>query len=242
MWKQFVQSPLVFLFLLLSVVLSIAIGFWATNKVLLPVLNISFAYPVLFTLLAEDQRKKAYLAMLFWALCMGIVMVNACLHYPVRAAASIFNGTSYVQEMFHWIKTGEGAEGDPLKFVPVHLLHIVVFCLLSAASASLLSLLMGALLMNYMSFYVASLILASHDSTLAMWMGWHPWSAIRVASFVILGVILGEPMVCKITKRDYEYTDARPFMWAAIGGLILDVLMKALLAPWWGLTLRKLLS
>jgi hypothetical protein len=179
--------------------------------------------------------------MLFWALCMGVCMVYASLLNPERAAQSIYNGTSYVQEMFLWIQTGIGAEGDPLKFVPLHLIHIVLFCFLSAISASFLSLLMGALLMNYMAFYVGSVIQASHHSSLAILMGWHPWSIIRIISFVILGVILGEPLICKITGRDYEYTDARPFMWGAIGGLILDVLMKALLAPWWGVTLRKLI-
>ena len=179
--------------------------------------------------------------MLFWAFCLGVVTVIASLRFPVSAAASIYNGTSYVQEMFHWIQTGEGAEGDPLKFVPIHLLHIIVFCILSAISASFLSLVMGALLMNYMAFYVASLIQASHHSMLAILMGWHPWSIIRIISFVILGVILGEPLICKISGRDYEYIGVRPFLWAAIGGLILDVLMKAVLAPWWGLALRKLL-
>jgi hypothetical protein len=73
-------------------------------------------------------------------------------------------------------------------------------------------------------------------------MGWHPWSIIRIISFVILGVILGEPLICKITGRDYEYVGVRPFLWGAIGGLILDILMKAILAPWWGITLRRLIS
>ncbi len=242
MWKRLVERPFIYLLLLLSVIGSIWLGFLASNKYVLPLLNISLAYPVLFTLLAGNQRRKAIFTMLFWALCMGVVMVLASIQEPARAAATIFNGTSYTHEMFHWIRTGEGAEGNPLIFIPHHLLHILIFCILSAASASLLSLLMGALLMNYMAFYVASLIQASHHSSIAIWMGWHPWSAIRVISFVILGVILGEPMICKITKRDYEYSVARPLMWAAIGGLILDVLMKSILAPWWGITLRKLIG
>lgn len=241
MWKKLVESPLVYLLLFLSVIASIWLGFLTSNKYLLPLLNIAFAYPVLFTLLAEDQRLKAILTMLFWALCMGVFMVIASVNDPSRAATTIFHGTSYAQEMLHWIRTGEGAEGNPLLFIPIHLFHIVVFCVLSAVSASFLSLLMGALLMNYMAFYVASLIDASHHSMMAIWMGWHPWSVIRVISFVILGVILGEPMICKITNRDYDYSQARIFLWISIGGLILDVLMKSLLAPWWGITLRKLI-
>jgi hypothetical protein len=144
--------------------------------------------------------------------------------------------------MFQWIRTGSGAEGDPLQFVPQHLLHIVVFSALSVLSGSVLSLLMGAVLMNYMSFYVASVILASNDRLLAALIGWHPWSIIRVISFVILGVILGEPLICKIAKREYNYLGARPFLRLALAGLVVDILLKGLLAPWWGLTLRKMIS
>jgi hypothetical protein len=100
---------------------------------------------------------------------------------------------------------------------------------------------MGAFLMNYMSYYVGSLIAASSDPLLATMMGWHPWSVIRVMSFVILGVILAEPTICKIAKRDYNYSEIRPFFWAAITGIALDLVIKALLAPWWGLMLRKIL-
>ncbi len=185
---------------------------------------------------------RAFAAMLFWALCLGIVMVTACVYYTDQAARSIFHGTEYAAEMFHWIHTGEGAEGNPVLFVPVHLLHFVIFALLSILTASLLSLLMGALLMNYMSFYVGSVILASNDRLLAALMAWHPWSVIRVASFVILGVILAEPTICRIQKRDYEYASIRRYFWMALHGLVIDILMKSFLAPWWGLQLRKLIS
>lgn len=168
-------------------------------------------------------------------------MVLACMKYPATAAKSVIHGEAYVQEMFHWIKTGEGPEGNPVQFVPQHLLHFVIFAVLSLLTGSVLSLLMGAMLMNYMSFYVATVINASHDKVLGSLMGWHPWSIIRVAAFVLLGVILAEPMICKVNKLDYEYASARRFYWIALHGLVLDVLLKTFLAPWWGLELRRLL-
>jgi hypothetical protein len=144
--------------------------------------------------------------------------------------------------MFHWIRTGEGAEGNPVQFVPIHLLHIVLFVLFSLLTGSLLSLFMGSLLMNYMSFYVASVILAAQDRWIAALMAWHPWAIIRVASFVLLGVILAEPMIYRIHKYQYEYGEMRRYFWAAIHGLAIDVVMKAFLAPWWGIQLRHLIS
>ena len=50
----------------------------------------------------------------------------------------------------------------------------------------------------------------------------------------MLGVILAEPLICKITKRDYNYSEIRPYFWIAITGIAVDILIKALLAPTWG--------
>jgi hypothetical protein len=242
MWNKLIDSPAVFIYLLVASALSTAIGFWSSNQYLLPVLNILVPFPVMYSLLVDEKRKRALATMLFWALCTGVITTWAVVHFPEHAKASIFHGEAYKQEMFHWIRTGEGAEGNPARFVPQHLLHFIVFCILSALSAGFLSLLMGAVLMNYMSFYVGSVIAASADPLLASLMGWHPWSVIRVASFVILGVLIAEPTICRIVKRDYNYSEIRPYFWAAITGIALDVLIKALLAPWWGLTLRKILQ
>lgn len=242
MWNKIVSTPIVYPFLLAGVLISTAAGFALSNKFALPLLNILFAYPVMYSLLKLERRKAAFGAMLFWAFCMAVVTVNACVQFPMAAERSIFHGADYVREQLHWIKTGEGTEGDPLKFVPQHLFHFTAFVVLALLTAGILSLYMGAILMNYMSFYVGSVILASHDPITAALMGWHPWAVIRVASFVILGVILAEPGVCRLSGRYYEYEGARPYFWAALTGVVIDIIMKALLAPWWGLELRKLIS
>lgn len=242
MWNRIISSPLVYPYLFLGVIVSTAAGFMLSSKFLLPVFHVAFSYPVLFTLLAEEKRKRAFAVMLFWALCLAVITVFASIRFPSQAADSILHGSQYANETIHWIKTGEGAEGDPMRFIPQHLLHFALFALLAASTAGMLSLVLGAILMNYMSYYVATLIRSSQDPLMAVLMGWHPWSIIRVISFVILGVILAEPVICRIVKRDYEYTPVRPFFWAAITGIALDILIKALLAPWWGLKLRMILT
>ena len=240
MWNKLLVSPFLFAYLLAGTIIAVALGFVAQNQYLLPALQIAIAYPVLYTLLVQKQRIRAILAMLFWALCVALVMITASIHFHDRAARSIIHGTAYVQEMFYWIKTGIGAESNPWQFVPQHLLHFIVFCILSVLTASILSLFMGAILMNYMSFYVASVIMASNDKLLASLMGWHPWAILRVASFVLLGVILAEPTICRIKKMDYEYASIRKYYWLALHGLVLDVILKTLLAPWWSTMLRRI--
>lgn len=242
MWNRIISTPLLYPYLFLGVLISTAAGFILSARFLLPIFHVAFSYPVLFTLLAEEKRKRAFAAMLFWALCLAVITVSASIRFPSQAADSILRGSQYANETIHWIKTGEGAEGDPMRFIPQHLLHFALFAFLAASTAGMLSLVLGAVLMNYMSYYVATLIRSSHDPLMAVLMGWHPWSIIRVISFVILGVILAEPLICRIVKRDYEYTPVRPFFWAAITGIALDILIKALLAPWWGLKLRMILT
>jgi hypothetical protein len=240
MWTKLLVSPLLFAYIAVGVSLSIIIGIMMPGKLALPVLQVAIGYPVMASLLARGLRRRAVFAMLWWALCLGVVMVTTVVNAPERCTSAIFHGPEYVDEMFRWIRTGIGAEGTPSLFIPQHLLHLGIFVVLSLCTASLVSLLMGAVLMNYMSFYVGSLIVASRDFWLSVMMGWHPWSILRVAAFVILGVILAEPLICRIARRPYSKTGAHVYLWIAIALLLGDIAMKAALAPWWGATLRRL--
>lgn len=240
MWNRLLDSPLVYLYLAAGVIFASLLGILAPGKILLPVLQVAVGYPVMYTLLARGLRHRAVKTMLWWALALALVMVTTVVHAPFAAARAIFHGTEYVQEMFHWIRTGIGPEGTPSLFIPQHLLHLGIFIVLSLCTASLLSLLMGAALMNFMSFYVGSLIVASRNPGVAMLMGWHPWSILRIAAFVVLGVILAEPLICRISKRPYESSGVRKYVWFALALLLGDFVMKAALAPWWGITLHRI--
>lgn len=242
MWNRLVASPVLYLYLAAGVLIAAPLGLLLPGKAALPILQVAVAYPVMVSLLARGERGRAVACMLWWALWLGVVMVTTVTRAPDAAARAVFHGPEYAGEMFHWIRTGDGAEGTPSRFIPQHLLHLGIFVVLSLATASLLSLLMGAVLMNYMSFYVGSLILASSDFRTAVLMGWHPWSILRVAAFVVLGVVLAEPLIQRLLKRPYRLAEAKTYIWLAVAGLIGDIIMKAALAPWWGLTLRKLIS
>src|SRR5687768_6163630 len=105
MWNRILTPPYLYLYLFAGTLAATAIGFVSGNKFLLPALQIAVAYPVLFSLLSVELRKRAFAGMLFWALCLGIIVVTATVHYPSQASKAIFYGTTYADEMFHWIKT-----------------------------------------------------------------------------------------------------------------------------------------
>ena len=88
MWNRALSPPLLFPLLLLGVLLSAGVGLFSENKLLLPLLNVLFSYPFLFGLLAREQRSRAVVAMIFWAICLGTVMV-AYNHTELRTVSTI---------------------------------------------------------------------------------------------------------------------------------------------------------
>ena len=227
----------------LATAVSYPLGLWLGGGLLLPVLNTAAAYAAMALLLRRGRRRDAVLLMLAWAATLAAVGTTTFALWPEDPAARIVNGPAYRDEMFRWIETGEGSEGRPGEFIPQHLLHLGAFVVLSLATASAASMLMGAALMNYMGFYVASLQRAGADAAAVLWFGWQPWAICRVAAFVVLGVVLAEPLLSRALRYPYAgLRVARPWIAGAAAGIAADWALKALLAPHWRETLAAALG
>src|SRR5262249_43578096 len=161
--------------------------------------------------------------------------------WPAPPDGLVLNGPAYRDEMFRWIRTGEGREGSPRLFLPQHLAHLAAFVALSLATASTLSILLGAVLMNFMAFYVASLFRAGVPALWVLLLGWQPWAICRVAAFCTLGAVLAEPLLSRIAPFS-RAGSIRPFVAGAALGILADWILKASLAPTWGEWLRTLLA
>jgi hypothetical protein len=75
-----------------------------------------------------------------------------------------------------------------------------------------------------------------------VFLGWQPWAIARVAAFCALGTVLAEPLLSRVYRYRYEgLRAARPVILAASAGIVADWVLKALLAPHWGLWLRAAL-
>ncbi len=92
--------------------------------------------------------------------------------------------------MFHWIRTGEGAEGSLQLFLPIHLREYALFSLLSLLTFGSAALILGTYLLNYMNFYVGQLVYQSSHPWLAALVGWPPWSMLRVVGYIATGLAL----------------------------------------------------
>jgi hypothetical protein len=208
----------------------------------LPALNTLPAYLTMVALLQKGERRAAVVATLVWAVALAVGGTVTFALWPRPVDALVLNGPMYRDEMFAWILTGFGREGRPSLFLPQHVGHLAGFVVLSLATASALSIALGAVLMNFMSFYVASLWRAGVPGWAVVLLGWQPWAICRVAAFCTLGVVLSEPLLARVKRYPYAgLGSAQPqLLWAA-GGILADWVLKATLAPTWGLWLRPLL-
>lgn len=220
-----------------ATVAAAALGFALESRWALPLLCAVPAYAVMLESLRRGLRGRAIGLMVWWALWMAISAIGLTLLWHARAETVVLNGTEYRDEMFAWLGTGTGRESTPSLFLPQHLLHASIFCALSLATGGAASILMGAVLMNYMSFYVGDLVLrcaGRPSETLAIALAWNPWSMVRVVSFIILGVVLAEPLLKRFVPGGWPPTRGwRTWALLGAGGLLADVLLKALLAPRW---------
>lgn len=98
---------------------------------------------------------------------------------------------------------------------------------------------LGAMLMNYMACYAGALGGASAHPWKAMALAWAPWAVIRVAGFVVLGVVLGGPVLARILGFDYRLRAQNRWMALAGAALPADVLLKWALAPAWREMIRN---
>jgi hypothetical protein len=215
------------------------------GRFLLPLLAPLTVYPAFARRVREGDHFGAWRLGLLWAALLSAAVVALVLLWPEAAARGILHGEAYRREMFGWISTGQAPENDWRQFVPQHLLHLGVFLLLSWASGGYLGLVMGGMLVGYMSHFVGSyarVVAAAANpwaaGALAALAAWVPWSVVRVLAFVLLGSLFARPL---LVRRPWPFTAQEyRLMLLAASGLAADILIKAALAPGYGRFLRQM--
>lgn len=224
-----------------STVGAIWLGLWA-GRYVLPLLQASVFFPIFYLLLRAGRWSTVVTASLWWAFAGAAFTEWISYAAADLAGNSVLMGETYQQEMFEWIRTGVGRESSLQEFLPQHLLHLLVFVLLTLASGGLLGLVMGAVLINYMSFYVASLLLNTQRAGWVLLLGWPPWAAIRVVAFILAATALSALFYNRFFAPTLEAKTIRQLLKWGIILLVLDVLLKWWLAPWWRLRLHSLIE
>ena len=212
-----------------SYVVAVLIGVPA----LVPVLNTLPAFPFMIGSLRRGQVGEAITRMLVWAAALGVCATAFSYLRTAEAGRLFLHGEAYRREMFTFLLTGVGPEGNIREFLPQHALHAVLFSVMALATGSIAAMPMGAALMNYMAYYVGALAASSAHPLRAVALAWVPWALIRIGSFVALGVVLGGPVLGRVFRFPYAIGRQRRWVALALAGLAADVALKWALAPSW---------
>ncbi len=219
-------------YLLLAAPASVLAGL-ALGKFALPLVQSAAVFPVFYGLLARRRAGAAAVSMLAWALLTAALMIWLTMLLPDVMGRRILLGESYRAEMFEWVATGVGAEGDIRRFLPQHVLHFVLFAAATALSAGYLGLAMGSVLMNYMSFYVGSLLAQSREVTTLALLAWPPWAAVRVVAYILSATAISALACDRAGLFAADFPQARRLLVSGGTLLALDVFLKWWLAPVW---------
>jgi len=217
-------------------VVGTTIGALQPSAWLWPVLATLLVYPIFVRGVVRGRLGMTVGLMLVWALASSVTFWVVEANVGTELGARVIRGPAYADEMLHWVETGEGPEGSPRLFLPLHARHYAGFLVASAATGSFAGLAFGVVLLNYMNFYVASLAQASGHLG-AYLIGWPVWAVVRVVGFVAGGTALGHFFLTRLLRRGtWSAAGFRRWMLVSVGLVLLDVLLKATLAePWRGL-------
>ena len=217
---------------------SVAIGFIAGNRWVLPIANTILVYPFYIKLILAGERRRAVALALVWAIFMSEAMVAGTCLFPERAKAIVISGAEYKGEMFSWISTGEGKESTPREFIVEHAREFAIFAGVGIVTAGLGAIFMGAVLLNFMNFYVGALILASANPLATALVAWQPYAVVRVVGYIIFATALAEASLGMATKWRARWSRVVAYGTLGFALVALDVIIKWAIAPLWGKLLR----
>lgn len=227
---------------ILVTIASYALAWLISIPWLMPILNAAGAWMVMAIELRRGRTARAITIMLIWAVTMAVISTGMAASGWSRSedGRNLFLRSSYRNEMITWVRTGVGPESTPSIFIPRHLEYGGLFAAASFATGGVCSMPMGAALMNQMGEYVGSMAAQSKSPLASAVLGWHPWAVLRIIGFVMIGVVLSGVLLSRVMNFPFSLTAER--RWLVIGAalLLVDIVLKWLLAPAWGQMLKEL--
>ncbi|MFT6144356.1 MAG: hypothetical protein ACJAZO_004270 [Myxococcota bacterium] len=146
---------------------------------------------------------------------------------PVSASACMPDGAGYLAAQLEWIRTGTDPEYDWVNWVPAHLHLLLGMTFMAVMSMGLLVLVQGMYEVDLMNFYVGNVIAQSDSASIALFVGWHPWSVVRGFCYVLLTYEVASLSLSLWSGRTLSTRRARAIRWAAALGFFgLDMAIK----------------
>jgi hypothetical protein len=212
---------------------------WIRLRAALPVLTaIAGYFP--FVLAAQSSFVKGFLLLLIWTIILSAIVLRLSWIDPEQMESIIWRAKEYTSSMFQWIETGTLPEGSAKQVLLFHLKQTFIYCVVALLTANFFSLILGSALLNYMNFYVARLARSSSHPTAMFFIGWNPWSVVRVLSFLYLGMSVSTLPLMFLFAIPWRYSWS--LFLPGVAGIVIDILCKIFLSERWRIKLKDAMN
>lgn len=232
-YSKGIPTSSVVIYIIASTPLGFSLGIKIGIDLLLPIINALLIYPVYLLYITRKRYKTAVAMVIFWAVILSAFTILYTYQEPSVAKKIIIRGGTYTEEMWEWLETGKGIEGDITRFFPQHIIHLSLFIMLTLATGGFGGLVSGSILLNYMNYYVGCLALTSTNPGVISLIGWPIWAEIRVVGYIILSIFFATPLIFKISNKRWKYNRFSNYLYSGLALIIADIILKYLLAPIW---------
>ena len=228
--RQLTQSPIYFVALgLVCGTLGFRLGWRSARPSLLPLIQGLFGWIAFATAWRAGGAVAGALAVGAWAAGTTLYALPVFAGESGLTDTRVWRARAYRVQMLDWLRTGRGPESRPWATAREHLVELVVYLTSAVLTANLVSIMLGAVLLNYMNAYVARLPVAGRRIWIVRLLAWNVWSLIRVAAYVMLGSAAAAPLA-SLAGYPSPPVQVERLLWSGGAAAVLDLLLKLALS------------
>jgi len=210
-------------------VVGFRMGWRSKQRVALPLLQGGFGWIAYLAAWSFVGATWAAASVGAWAVGTTLSSVYVFFGRPEETDERVFRAKEYRATMLGWLETGLGPESKPIATTLQHGRELIWYTAAAVATANLAALVMGAVLLNYMNAYVATILRAATRTPRALALAWNVWSVVRVAAYITIGAAAGS-VVLRFAGWRVDGEAVRALAAGGAAGALLDLALKLLLS------------
>lgn len=217
------------LFGLLCGVVGFRVGWRIGNRIALPIVEGASgwgAFLIAWMILGPVWAAASVGA---WAFGTTVASIYVFIGNPIETDRRVMRAAPYRVSMLAWLQPGDGPERRPVATTRRHLREAIWYTAAGIATANLGSIAMGAILLNVMNAYVATLWRAATRKGILLLLAWNVWSVVRVLAYVVIGTAAASPLL-RFWRFRADPSEVRALALAGAMGLVLDLCLKLALS------------
>lgn len=221
--------PYFLIFAFLCGVAGFRTGWRIGNRVALPLAQGALGWVAFLLAFAIVGPAWAAASVGSWVLGTTVASVYVFVGHPRETDERVIRAAPYRASMLDGLETGNGPETRVLQTATGHLREAIWYTAAAIATANFASIAMGAVLLNEMNAYVATLLRAAKRTRTVLLLAWNPWSLVRVGAYVLIGAAAAAPAL-RLSGWPVDAPVSQSLAIAGAIGVVADLVLKLALS------------